>query len=107
MKKTPSVTPSSGNVFADLGLPDAEELKLKADLAVFISRKLNDLNLTQAAAALKLGMHQPEISNIVRGKLDGFKVARLLDIIAALGNDVEIKIKPVRNHKPGRVLMRA
>jgi predicted XRE-type DNA-binding protein len=83
---------SSGNVFADLGLPDADELLLKAGLAHQISVILEERGLTQAEAAHTLGTQQPRISQLVRGSLGGFSLERLIRFLNALGRDVEIVV---------------
>jgi len=88
------VQPSSGNVFADLGLPNPEERLVKAELASKISSLIEQKNLTQIEAAELLGIDQPKVSALTRGKLSGFSTARLLRFLNALGNDVEIVVKP-------------
>lgn len=82
----------SGNVFADLGLPDAEELLLKAKLVSNISQLIEDKGLTQAQAAERTGLDQPKISRLLRGQLSGFSTDRLLAILNRLGHSVEIRI---------------
>lgn len=84
----------SGNVFADLGLPDAEELKAKSDLAIEIVRIIEDRGLKQAEAAEIMGVDQPKVSALVNGKLDGFSMERLYRFLNALGRDVEIVVTP-------------
>jgi predicted XRE-type DNA-binding protein len=94
MKKTPrSVTRSSGNIFADLGLPNADEHMLKARVAIFIGKRIDQLALTQQGAAKRMGLSQPDVSNLLRGHFEGFSLERLLGCVRALGNDVEIKVK--------------
>jgi predicted XRE-type DNA-binding protein len=83
---------SSGNVFADLGLPDADELLLKAGLARQITVILQERGLTQAEAARVLGTQQPKVSQLVRGALGGFSLERLIRYLNALGRDVEIVV---------------
>lgn len=100
-------TRSSGNVFADIGLPDAEEHLIKAEIATHIGRLINRRGLTQTAAAVKLGIAQADVSRILRGQLSGFSLERLLGVVCDLGNNIEIKVKPVRDYEPGRILMRA
>ena len=85
---------SSGNVFADLGLPNPEERLVKAELASKISSAIELKNLTQMEAAELLGIDQPKVSALTRGRLSGFSTARLLRFLNALGNDVEIVVKP-------------
>jgi predicted XRE-type DNA-binding protein len=87
-------TISSGNVFEDLGLPDADELLAKADLAIEIRRVVEELGLTQAEAAEIMGIDQPKVSALVNGKLGGFSMERLYRYLNALGRDVEIIVKP-------------
>jgi predicted XRE-type DNA-binding protein len=84
---------SSGNVFADLGLPDAEELLAKAALAQRISSILTHRHLTQKDAAVALGIDQPKVSALMRGRLDMFSTDRLLRFLKALDRDVEIVIR--------------
>ncbi|HEY2158649.1 MAG TPA: helix-turn-helix transcriptional regulator [Isosphaeraceae bacterium] len=90
------VEESSGNVFADLDLPDPEEILAKAELARRICDLLAERRLTQAKAAAVLGVDQPKVSALMRGKLDGFSTDRLFRFLNALGRDVEIVIRPAR-----------
>ena len=85
---------SSGNVFADLGLANPEERLVKAELASKISSSIEQKNLTQIEAAELLGIDQLKVSALTRGKLSGFSTSRLLRFLNALGNDVEIVVKP-------------
>lgn len=94
MSKELEYTISSGNVFADLGLPDADELLAKTDLAIEIRHIIEDRGLTQAEAAELMGIDQPKVSALVRCKLDGFSMERLYRFLNALGRDVEIVVKP-------------
>jgi len=84
----------SGNVFADLGLPDAEKALAKAELAHTISAAIAGRNLVESQAAELLGVDQPELSALLRGRLSGFSIDRLLQFLLALDRDVEIVIKP-------------
>jgi predicted XRE-type DNA-binding protein len=88
------VEESSGNVFADLGLSNPEERLAKADLAIAISREIEARGLTQGAAAELLGVAQPDVSNLMRGRLSGYSIERLTRLLNALGQDVEIRIRP-------------
>ena len=88
------VTKSSGNVFFDLGLSDADQLLAKADLAIEISTVIAERGLTQAEAAELMGVDQPKVSALVRGRLDGFSMERLYRFLNALGRDVEIVVRP-------------
>ncbi|MGE4345476.1 MAG: helix-turn-helix domain-containing protein [Geoalkalibacter sp.] len=84
---------SSGNVFADLGLPLPEERLAKAELARHISRILAHRHLTQAAAAELLGIDQSKVSAIMNGRQGGFSMERLLTFLLALDHDIEIRLK--------------
>ena len=88
------VTSSSGNIFADLGLPDADQLLAKADLAIEITRVIEERGLTQAEAADLIGVDQPKVSALVNGRLDGFSMERLYRFLNALGRDIEIVVRP-------------
>src|SRR5947209_7854825 len=90
------IEPSSGNVFADLELPDPEEMLAKAELTQRICDVIAERKLTQAKAAALLGVDQPKVSALMRGKLDGFSTDRLFRFLNALGRDVEIVIRPAR-----------
>ena len=92
-------TPSSGNVFADLNLPNADDLLAKAELAAKIITEISRLRLTQNQAAALLGIDQPKVSALKRGKLSGFSIERLLRFLLMLGRDVEITVKG--RSKPG------
>ncbi len=83
----------SGNVFADLGYPDADERQTKLRLAHAINSVIKRRRLTQAAAAEKLGVGQPKISALVNYKLEGMSVERLITFLTALDQDVEITIR--------------
>lgn len=99
---------SFGNVFADLGLPDAAELDTKVRLAVEINRLLEAQHLTQVTAAERLAVSQPKISALKNYKLEGYSVERLMSFLLALGQDVEIRITPRRTTRaPGRIVVQA
>lgn len=87
---------STGNVFADLGLPDAAEHLIKAGLVVRIGRTIRQRKLTQAAAAELMGIDQPKVSAMLSGQFRGYSVERLMRFLVALGHDVEIVVKPRR-----------
>jgi predicted XRE-type DNA-binding protein len=94
---------SSGNVFADLGFPDADEMLAKAELAIKIAGILHRRRLTQMQAAEILGVDQPKVSALIRGRLAGFSIERLLRFLLLLGTDVAITIKPrQRSHSRSR-----
>jgi predicted XRE-type DNA-binding protein len=90
------VEESSGNVFADLGLKNPDELLAKAQLVQRICDMIAERKLTQVRAARLLGIDQPKVSALMRGKLDGFSTDRLFRFLNALGSDVEIVIRPAR-----------
>ena len=84
---------SSGNVFADLNLPHADDLLAKAELAAKIIAEIQRRRITQAQAAAVLGIDQPKISALKQGKLSGFSIERLMRLLLLLGRDVEIAVK--------------
>lgn len=84
---------SSGNVFADLGLPDAEEALTKAELAIAAASIIEERGLTQKQAAEILGIAQPKVSALLRGQLTGFSMERLLRFLNALGHNVRIIVE--------------
>lgn len=94
MTDTPRITKSSGNVFADIGLPNPEEHLLKAQIAVAIGKIIRARGLTQAAAAEVAGLTQANVSNILRGQFREISVERLLRVLNALDQDVRITITP-------------
>jgi predicted XRE-type DNA-binding protein len=102
------VSPSSGNVFADLGLSNADEKQTKVRLAVAINRILSGQNLSQADAADRLRINQPKVSALTNYRLAGFSVERLMNFLTALDRDVEITIRPKpRSRKEARILISA
>jgi predicted XRE-type DNA-binding protein len=94
MKKTPDYEVSSGNVFKDLGLPNAEELLAKAELVRQISVIVDERGLTQTEAAELLGTTQPKLSELLRGRLSGFSMERILRFLKRLDRDIEIVVRP-------------
>jgi predicted XRE-type DNA-binding protein len=86
----------SGNIFADLGLPNPEQELLKARLTLQIHRIIKARGLTQAAAGEILGIKQPHVSALMRNRAGNFSVGRLMEFLMALGQDVEITVKPTR-----------
>jgi len=93
MGKKKGVEDSTGNVFADLGLDEPDELIAKAELAQRISEIIRGRRLTQAEAAKLLGTTQPNVSNLVNGRLQGLSLERLVRYLNALDRDVEIVVK--------------
>ncbi len=98
------VTASSGNVFADMGLPEPEEELTKAQLASHIRQAIKRRRLTQVAAAAVMGVDQPKVSALLNGRLANFSSERLMRLLTALGQDVDITVrtKP-RNRAHGRI----
>lgn len=90
---------SSGNVFADLGLQNPEECLAKADLAIQINKLIKKRKLKQKEAAALLGLDQPKVSALSRGRLSGFSIERLFRLLAILNQDIEIVIKPHHGRK--------
>jgi len=99
-----AATPNSGNVFADLGLADADDLMAKANLALHIRRTLETRKLTQIQAAKLLRIDQPKVSQIVNGRLDGFSTERLMRFLNDLGCDVRISVSEPHPGERGQVV---
>ncbi len=95
------VTEGSGNVFRDLGFPNAEREQLKAHLTLQIYRLIRERGLTQAEAGEILGIKQPHVSGLMRGQSGAFSVERLMDFLTALGQDVEITVRPTQKEHGG------
>jgi predicted XRE-type DNA-binding protein len=91
----------SGNVYRDLGLPDAEEMLVKAQLVHKISDIIRAKGLTQMEAAKILGLTQPKLSGILRGHFRGVSERRLIDCLTSLGRDVEIVVKDAPRRRTG------
>jgi predicted XRE-type DNA-binding protein len=85
---------SSGNVFADLGLPDAEKLKIKSGLVIEITRAVRRLGLTQEEAGRRMGVPQPKVSGIMRGDFANLSERKLMACLNRLGYDIEINVRP-------------
>ncbi len=98
-RKLPAHTKGSGNIFADLGLPNAEEHQLKAALVVQLKRLIAKSELTQTEAAKMVGMKQPDLSKLLRGHFRLVSVEKLMRMLTAFDQDVEITVKP--RHKRG------
>jgi predicted XRE-type DNA-binding protein len=87
---------SSGNVFADLGLPDADKLKIKSGLVIEITKAMRRLGLTQQQAAARMGVTQPKVSDMLRGDFSNLSERKLMDCLNRLGYDIEISVKPAK-----------
>src|SRR5947209_9133756 len=90
------VTEGSGNVFADLGLPNSEQELLKAQLTLQIYAILKDSGMTQFEIAKILGVHQPQVYLLMRNRAGNFFMGRLMEFLTALRRDVEITVRPTR-----------
>ena len=91
-----AIEPGSGNVYADLGLADAQEMLVKAKLASKIAEIIQHQKLTQQQAAELLAMPQPKVSLMLRGQFRGISESKMLDCLARLGRDIDIVVKPAR-----------
>ena len=85
---------SSGNVFADLGLPDADKLKIKSGLVIEIRKAMRQQELTQQEAAKRMGITQPKVSDMMRGDFSNLSERKLMDCLNRLGYDIEITVRP-------------
>lgn len=102
-RQTERVTGGSGNVYADLGFANPTEELAKAQLAMMIHDAIQERALTQQAAATLIGIDQPKVSHILRGRLGGFSLERLMGFLTALGRDVEVVVRPApKSRKRGR-----
>ena len=93
------VKEGSGNIFADLGFANAEREELKARLTLQIYRLIKQRGLTQARAGEVLGIKQPHVSSLMRGRSGAFSVERLMNFLVALGQDVQITVRSTRKHR--------
>ena len=105
MRNKNAIRPGSGNVFADLGLPQADDLSIQAELARLILLRVKELGLTQIQAARRLSLKQPDVSKLMNGRHSGFSAERLIRVLNALDEDVQIIVsrKPRRARRAGRV----
>jgi predicted XRE-type DNA-binding protein len=104
-KALPAHDVGSGNIFADLGLPNAEEHQLKAALVLQLSRLIKKRKLSQSDAAKLLGVKQPDLSKMLRGHYRGYSVARMMRMLTAFNQDVEITTRPHRKTgEAGRII---
>jgi predicted XRE-type DNA-binding protein len=85
---------SSGNIFADLGLPNAEQLNIRSGLVIEITRALRRLSLTQEQAGRRMGISQAKVSGLMRGDFSNFSERKLMECLNRLGYDIEIKLTP-------------
>ena len=86
----------SSNVFADLGLADAEKLRIKTGLVIEIRKAMRSHGLTQLEAAKRMGITQPKVSGMMRGDFTNLSERKLMDCLTRLGYDIEIKVRPAK-----------
>jgi len=100
---------ASGNIFADLGLPDADELLLKSQIVITLRHLIKARKLTQTEAAKRIGIGQPDLSNVLRGRFRGYSVERLMRMLTAFDQDIEITVRPRRGKSKdgGRITFKA
>jgi predicted XRE-type DNA-binding protein len=89
-----AITEGTGNIFADLGFADAEEMRARSELTRRIAEIIAERRLTRTKAVTVLGVDRPKDSALLRGKLDGFSLDRLFRFLNAPGRDVEIVVRP-------------
>lgn len=99
----------SGNIFADLGLPDADELLLKSQIVITLRQLIKARKLTQTEAAKRIGIGQPDLSNVLRGRFRGYSAERLMRMLTAFDQDIEITVRPRRGKSKdgGRITFNA
>mgnify|MGYP003581816845 FL=1 len=98
---------STGNVYADLGLSDSSEMKVKAGLARAIAAAIKARGLTQAEAAERMGLPQPKVSGILRGVFRGVSVEKMMECLQGLGLDVHISVGPAKRPEHAEILVLA
>jgi predicted XRE-type DNA-binding protein len=103
MKNKIKSTKSSGNVFADLGIPNADEHFIKAEIVLGIAARVKSKNLTQAEVSKLIGLAQPDVSKLLRGHFTGYSFERLFGFLNALGEKVKIEISTAKSRKEARV----
>jgi predicted XRE-type DNA-binding protein len=100
------VVEGSGNVFADLDLPNADELQMKAELTRQLYNRIMALGLSQGQAATQLGLKQPDVSKLMHGRFTGFSIDRLITLLTALEIDVDIVLRPHSENGSHRGMVR-
>jgi predicted XRE-type DNA-binding protein len=103
--KVPAYEASSGNVFTDLGLRGAEQLKIKSGLSIEITRAVRRLGLTQQEAGKRMGISQAKVSGLMRGEFGNLSEQKLMDCLNRLGYNIEIKVTPSKQ-APGRRMLK-
>jgi predicted XRE-type DNA-binding protein len=103
-KRRPKIEVGSRNIFADLGLPDAEDMLLKSSIVIELRRLIKQRKLTQVAAAKVAGVSQADLSKILRGQFRGYSEAKLMRMLTGFGQDIEIITRPHRKSgEAGRI----
>ena len=102
-QKAPKSIAGTGNVFADIGFQNADEMALKSDMVWYINREIEARGLTQMEAGELLGINQPKVSALKHGQLTDFSVERLMKFLVSLGQRVEIRIHPAQDAGVGVV----
>jgi predicted XRE-type DNA-binding protein len=104
-KQRPKVDVGSGNIFADLGLPDAEDMLLKSTIVIELRRLIKRRKLTQTAAAKLMDVGQADLSRILHGHFRGYSLAKLMRMLTAFDQDVEITLRPhSKTGEAGRII---
>ena len=96
----------TGNVYADLGLPHADKLKIKTGLVIQIRKAMGNLGLTQQEAAKRMGITQPKVSSMMRGDFANLSERKLMDCLTRLGYDIQISVRPA-NSDIGHLMLAA
>ena len=99
LSSSSKITEGSGNVFRDLGLPNPEQELMKTRLTLEIYRIIRERGLTQTQAAEVLGVKQPHVSLLMRNRSGSFSAGRLMEFLTALGQDVEVRVRPARKQQ--------
>jgi predicted XRE-type DNA-binding protein len=106
-KRRSTIEKGSGNIFTDLGLPDADDMLLKSSIVVELRRLIAQRKLTQTAAAKLVAVSQADLSKILRGQFRGYSEAKLMRMLTAFGQDIEITTRPRRKSgEAGRIIFR-
>ena len=103
MKNKIRSTKSSGNVFADLGIPNADEHAVKADIVLAIAARIKSKGITQAEVSKLIGLAQPDVSKLLRGQFAGYSFERLFGFLNALGENVTIAISHAKPKEKARL----
>lgn len=94
------------DVWEALDLPDADDLRVKSNLAIAVERSMARLEISQKEAARRAHVSEADISNIIRGRFRGYSIARIQRVAQALGNDITMEVTPTADRRPGTVAVR-